>query len=411
MAHTAAANQAGHRIAVAELAEGKSGVIAGLVTCDQGVWQLTESSGSWPITAGLCAQLEYGCHYWGVIEQVPDKPQWVHLMPKQHIPSMVPLLQGKALHQRRWQIHAAVETFFRERYFTKVDTPVWVVNPGMEPYLDTFAVGDGWLRTSPELHLKRLLAAGHDRLFQIAPCFRKGDRGRWHREEFLMLEWYRLFAGLDDLIADVQALLFHLAPLSADPAYWQRQVEVVSVVDLFALHLDLHLRDCEDVVPLREALRGRNFHGFDEDDDWDTLFHLLFLNFIEPKLGTDQAVIVQHYPASQAALARLGPVQAGVMPHCLRFELFVKGVELANAFDELTDTQEQRKRHEVDREMRQKMGKPVYQQDEAFLQALASGMPAAAGIALGIDRLVALLLGVDGLDEILPFKGIDEAFT
>lgn len=401
----------GRRIAVADLAKGKSGVLAGLITCERQTWILRESSGHWPLPLELCAQLDGSCDYWGVIKGVPDQPEWVQLMPKQQTPSVAPLMKGFRLHQKRFALHCEIEQFFRERHFVKVDTPAWVLNPGMEPYLDTFAVGDGWLRTSPELHMKRLLAAGHDRLFQVAPCFRKGDRGRWHREEFLMLEWYRLFAGLDELIEDLRQLLPCLASLSAEPDYWKRDLEVIRVVDLFERELGIRLRDCQDREPLRKALLDRGFDGFDQDDDWDTLFHLAFLNFIEPKLGFGHPVIVRDYPASQAALARLGQPEPDVMPHCLRFELFAKGIELANAFDELTDASEQRARHEADRKVRRELGKPVYAQDEAFLQALASGLPPAAGIALGIDRLVALILGANSLDDILPFGDIHQSFS
>jgi lysyl-tRNA synthetase class 2 len=396
----------GHRIAVAELDHGKSGMIAGLVHCESGSWVVEETSGTWTIPEALCEPLELGCYYWGTVDQVPHAPQWVHLQKKVRTAQIEPLLLGRSRHRKRWAIHEAVEAFFREQYFVKADTPVWVSNPGMEPFLDTYAVGSSWLRTSPELHLKRLLAAGHDRLFQIAPCFRKGDVGRWHREEFLMLEWYRLFAGLPQLIEDLGGLLQRLAPLSVEPDYWMREIQVISVVDLFKQRLDLALADCHDVEPLREALQARKFKEFDAGDDWNTLFHLLFLNYIEPELGADQPVVVINYPASQSALARLGTAKDGVMPHCLRFELFVKGIELANAFDELTDAQEQRRRHESDREERLHMGKPQYSHDEAFLDALTSGIPRAAGIALGLDRLVALLLGGTALDEVLPFEAV-----
>jgi len=303
---------------------------------------------------------------------------------------------------KRWQIHGALRSCFTARDFIEVDTPVVVENPGMEPYLRSWPVGSGWLRTSPEHHMKRLLAGGFDRIFQIGPCFRKGDHGSLHREEFQMLEWYRAFADLDAIAADIGALLGAIAPLSMTPGYFEAPIEVISCAEAFARYLGLELVDETDERPLREAA-ARHGIGVAEDDDWDTLFFRLFLAAIEPELGRDRPSIMTGYPARQAALAKRAPRVAGTMPTCYRFELFLRGIEVANAFYELVDPSEQRRRHREDQARREALGEPVYPLDEPFLAALASGLPPSAGIALGLDRLVALALGERALAEVLPF--------
>ncbi|MDJ0841593.1 MAG: EF-P lysine aminoacylase EpmA [Acidobacteriota bacterium] len=305
--------------------------------------------------------------------------------------------------KRRHEIHQTIRDFFLKKGFLETDTPVAVANPGMEPFLDTWSVGDRWLRTSPELHMKRLMAAGFDKIFQMGPCFRKGDRGTLHREEFHMLEWYRVFADLNMLTEDLEALLTALAPLAETPAYFTAGIERRTVVEVFREYLNLELTDHQYREPLQKALKQRGIpHA--TDDDWDTLYFLLFLNFIEPHLGKDRPFLLTDYPASQSALAKKAPIVPGKLPTCYRFELYLRGTELANAFYEVTDEAEQRTRFRADNETRKTLNKPTYPLDEQFLAALASGLPPSAGIALGVDRLVLALLEVETLDELLPFS-------
>jgi lysyl-tRNA synthetase class 2 len=310
--------------------------------------------------------------------------------------------QTWAAQNRRWAVHRAVRAFFAENGFLEVDTPVRVLNPGMEPFLDTFSAEGMWLRTSPELHMKRLLAAGFDRIFQIAPSFRKGDHSRLHREEFLMLEWYRRFADLEDLLRDCQELLVSLAPFSSDSAYFSRPLERLTCAEAWERHTGHPLARDWELSTLRHLATKNGIH-FTNEDDWDTLYFRIFLNLVEPNLGWQAPTALVDFPASQAALAKEKSPAAGVFPTCFRLELYLRGRELANAFYELTEPVVQRERWEKDILCRKSLGKPLYEPDENFLKALACGIPPSAGIALGLDRLVLCLLDGSDLSEILPF--------
>lgn len=303
---------------------------------------------------------------------------------------------------RRWALHSEIRRFFVIEGFLETHTPSLVACPGMEPYLDSFAVGKRFLRTSPELHMKRVLAMGFDRVFQMGSCFRAGDQGRHHREEFLMLEWYRIFADLQHIILDLEQLLKFLAPHSTNPDYFTTPFEIVSCQELFKKHLELDLAAPDSIFAFKAALKHRGI-PFSDADDWDTLYFLLFLNTIESKLGRNQPTIVTHYPVSQAALAKLATPLPGEMPYCHRLELYINGLEIANAFYELTDPVEQRARFEKDREERRALGKIVYEIDEPFMAALHSGIPPSAGIALGVDRLVLSILGLENMEDLIPF--------
>lgn len=391
------------RISIAAFLHSGRGLIAGRV-----LWpapdraELHDDSGVLPLPPAVSADLTPAVPYWLALRCAAGVWTTVYRAEISPNAATAPLFAKRERLTARARIHQAVRRFFLARDFVECDTPVRVPCPGMEPYLDTFAAGDQWLRTSPELHMKRLLAGGFEKIFQFAPSFRKDDIGSKHREEFLMLEWYRLWADLDSLQDDIQHLLQHLADEAVDPAYFRQPLRVASCAALFAEYLDLPLRDHHDCDPLRRCLEAKGL-SWAPEDDWDTLFFQLFLNFIEPHLGFDRPTLVTAYPASQAALAKKAPPRDGDMPSCYRFELYVKGIELANAFYEVTDSAVQRERFIADQAERAALGKAVYPLDEPFLAALASGLPPAAGIALGLDRLVLALLGGTNFDEILPF--------
>jgi lysyl-tRNA synthetase class 2 len=262
------------------------------------------------------------------------------------------------------------------------------------------------LHTSPEFAMKKLLVAGVPRLFQLARVFRNGERSRLHHPEFTMLEWYRAGASYCDLMADCEALLRAAATRyewdgrEADPsAPWT----YVSVAEAFErwVGIDLLATAPDPGTPslplLTDAARPTGIAPH-EGDEWEDLFFRIFLERIEPQLGIGAPTILYDYPISMAALARPKPEDPRLAE---RFELYLCGVELANAFGELTDAAEQRRRFARDRAAKEARYGFSYPVDEAFLAALAHGMPESAGIALGFDRLVMLASGASRIEDVL----------
>ena len=320
----------------------------------------------------------------------------------------------------RARILAAIRGFFAARGFAEVETPALQVSPGMEPHLDAFATelrapGEPartrYLHTSPEFAMKKLLAAGMPRIFQLARVFRNGERSRTHHPEFTMLEWYRAGAGYRDLMGDCEGLLrAALAAAGADRLRWAGRTcdpagsfERLSVADAFHRHcgIDVLATAPDPAAPslefLAEAAKplGIAPHAGDE---WEDLFFRLFLEKIEPHLGIGVPTILYDYPIAMAALARAKPDNKNLAE---RFELYCCGLELANAFGELTDATEQRKRFIADQEKKQALYGEIYPIDEDFIHALEAGMPESAGIALGFDRLVMLASGAQRIEDVL----------
>jgi lysyl-tRNA synthetase class 2 len=249
-----------------------------------------------------------------------------------------------------------------------------------------------YLHTSPELPLKRLLAAGSGPIFQICKVFRDGERGRLHHPEFSLLEWYRPGLGYRDLMSEVADLVRHA--LERPELTDQRQ----SYRELFRSHLGLDpLR--ADAPVLRRAVEDIP-GATDMELDRDGWLDLLLTHRIENGLGRDGLTFVYDYPPSQAALAR---IRADADPVAERFELYLEGMELANGFQELTDAAEQRRRFEADLAWRSAEGLAQPPLDEAFLAALEGGMPECAGVALGLDRLLMVATGSSHIDQVLAF--------
>jgi elongation factor P--(R)-beta-lysine ligase len=319
----------------------------------------------------------------------------------------------------RERVIAAIRAFFAARDFREVETPALQRSPGLEPHLRAFATtleepGAGerpmFLHTSPEFAMKKLLAAGVPRIFQLAHAFRNGERGSLHHPEFTLLEWYRAGASYRDLIADCEALLravtsaagrpqFLWRGRSADPhAPWQ----YLSVAEAFAqfCRIDLLATSPDPAAPslerLADAARPLGIAPH-QGDAWEDLFFRIFLDKIEPQLGIGAPTVLYDYPIAMAALARVKPGDPRLAE---RFELYVCGLELANAFSELTDAAEQRARFRRDQDKRRARYGAAYPIDEDFLAALAQ-MPESAGIALGLDRLVMLASGADRIDDVL----------
>lgn len=290
--------------------------------------------------------------------------------------------------QLRSRVLRAIRAFFAERDFLEVETPVRVRTPALESHIDAEPAGSAWLRTSPEFHMKRLLAGGCARIVQLGPCFRAGERGARHHPEYTMLEWYRADAGYIDILADTKALIAQVAQSVLGRTaltYRGRPVELmpvwdhVTVADAFMLHAGWN--------PVTHFDAGR--------------FDLDMVQRVEPGLSLARPVVLADYPVAAAALARCKPGDERVAE---RWELYIAGLELANAYGELTDAAEQRRRFAVWAEERRGRGQTVYELDEPFLAALEAGLPPCAGVALGVDRLVMLLADAATLDDILPFR-------
>jgi lysyl-tRNA synthetase class 2 len=308
---------------------------------------------------------------------------------------------GRVQLERRAAAFAAIRSFFGARGALEVDTPQLVRHAVTDPSLHCASVhgpGDrhaGYLHTSPEYAMKRLLAAGSGDIWQLCHVFRADEEGALHNPEFMMLEWYRLGWPMARLMAEVAQLL-QLLHGSALPAAVELSYE-----QAFRAHLgvsaledsDARLAQCASAAGCDGALVARCTR--------DELLDLMMGLCIGPKLGLDGPLFLHGYPASQASLARLDPRDTRT---ALRFELYLGGVELANGFEELADALEQRARFAADQSLRAARGLPVPEADPWLLQALASGMPAASGVAMGIDRVLMLAAGATRLDDVLPFR-------
>lgn len=315
----------------------------------------------------------------------------------------------------RARLAADLRAQLNARGYVEVETPCLVPVPGMEVHLQGFAtefvphLGRGearrlWLRTSPELALKRLLVAGAGPIFEFARVWRNGEAvGALHLAEFTMLEWYRPGLTLDGLMDETEALLRAVCPRHVEHAGVATDLtlpfERLRVRDVFEGFDILHSIG-EDGIGDATALARLAGDALRDGETWEDLFFRLLLERVEPRLGRGRATFLTHWPAPQAALARRDPADARV---ALRFELFIAGVELANAFEELTDAAEQAARFAADvAERRRRYGTAsAWPVDDDFIAALAHGMPPASGIALGFDRLAMLAAGVPTIVDTL----------
>jgi len=287
--------------------------------------------------------------------------------------------------EKRAAVFAAVRHFFCSKGFLEVDTPVRSPAPAPEPYINAIPSEAQFLRTSPELEMKCMLASGYGRIFQIGPCFRKGEKGRLHSEEFTMLEWYEQGAGYLELIDFTRSLLVSVAE------------EVLGSGNCVFNGAGIDFGKAETIT-LESAFA--KFAGKDllEIVDGD-LFEETLVNEVEPFLPKDRPVFVRDYPAKFAALSRL---KAADPRFAERWELYLGGVEIANAYGELTDMKEQGRRFDEARRRKKDSGEAAYPENIAFTEALESGIPKSAGCALGMDRLVMVLCNAGAIDEIKP---------
>jgi lysyl-tRNA synthetase class 2 len=284
----------------------------------------------------------------------------------------------------RARVIQAVRNFFIDKGYLEIETPIRIPAPAPEAHINAVESANWFLQTSPEICMKRLLAAGFPRIFQICKCFRQGERGRLHLPEMTLLEWYRLNSNYLDMMNECETLIGHIA----------RQVSSKNMISYQGSEIDL-------TPPWRRISVAEAFEKFTpmtldaalETDRFDEIM----VEAIEPNLAQPQPIFLYDYPTSHGALARLKPQDSR---YAERFELYIGGLEICNAFSELTDPVEQRTRFEREQERRRDSGKRVYPLPDKFLDSLKD-MPEAAGNALGMDRLVMLFADTKKIDEVV----------
>ncbi|WP_145558700.1 elongation factor P--(R)-beta-lysine ligase [Yersinia mollaretii] len=303
---------------------------------------------------------------------------------------------------KRAAIMAEIRRFFADRGVLEVETPTMsqatVTDIHLVPF-ETRFVGPGaadgltlYMMTSPEYHMKRLLAAGSGSIYQLGRSFRNEEAGRHHNPEFTMLEWYRPHYDMYRLMNEVDDLLQQILDCNS--------AETLSYQQAFQRHLGIDPLSAEK-AQLREAAAKLDLSNIaDTEEDRDTLLQLLFTVGVEPHIGRDKPAFVYHFPASQASLAVISTEDHRVAE---RFEVYFKGIELANGFHELTDGDEQLQRFEQDNRSRAKRGLPQHPIDMNLIAALKHGLPDCSGVALGVDRLVMLALNAERLSDVIAF--------
>lgn len=299
---------------------------------------------------------------------------------------------------KRAKLVKSIRTWFDSNDFLEVESPSLQKSPGMEAHLRAFRTEkispeldkseELFLHTSPEFAMKKLLVAGLPKIYQICHCFRNAEGSSLHSCEFTMIEWYRANSNYNKIMQDCEKLIRFCATetgtktlkhkdMQSDPfAEWEK----ISVIDAYKKYAGITVN--LDASP----------------EEWEELFYKTFLNEVEPNLGQGAPTILYDYPVSMAALSRQKPEEPKLAE---RFELYICGIELANAFGELTDAKIQRKRFEEDLKLKKELYNEEWPLDEDFISALENGMPESGGIALGIDRLAMLICGVDTMNEIL----------
>jgi len=301
----------------------------------------------------------------------------------------------------RAEVYQKIRTFFQQRSVLEVDTPLMYPRGAMDPHLQAIPVHyqanpsqpstTFYLQTSPEYAMKRLLAAGSGSIYQLCKAFREGERGRFHNPEFTMLEWYRVGFNHHDLMDEMADFL--KATLEID------SVDRMTYAELFQKNLNLnpHSDSIETLSHAANVLGITVNNANLTRDDW---LDLIITHHLEPKMGKERPLLLYDYPMSQAALAR---IRLDNPPVAERFEVYFRGVELANGYHELLDPDIQLTRFQQDYAMRQMLQKPTMEIDMDLVNALKSGMPACAGVALGVDRLIMLKMQTNNIDDVLAF--------
>ncbi len=307
-----------------------------------------------------------------------------------HWQPSAPLAHLKA----RARLLAQLRGFFAQRQVMEVETPLLGQHTVSDPHIESWQVEDaGFLQTSPEYAMKRLLAAGSGSIYQLGKAFRKGEQGARHNPEFSMLEWYRIDFDHWDLMDEIADLL--------ELVLGSKHVIHLSYRDAFknTLGIDPHQTSLTELQDISRQLIDLQYSS-DNRDDW---LNLLLSHLIEPELGREAPTFLYDYPVSQAALAQINRDEQGTVV-AERFELYIQGIEIANGYRELTDSAEQAHRFEDDLLIREKHQQMLPAIDQRLQMAMEAGLPNCAGVALGIDRLLMLQLGTERLEEVLSFS-------
>ncbi|MCC6597488.1 MAG: EF-P lysine aminoacylase GenX [Alphaproteobacteria bacterium] len=318
--------------------------------------------------------------------------------------------------QKRMSLLKEIRAYFDAEAFWEVETPILQVCPVMDTHIHAFKTDilgvdlqkerELYLHTSPEFAMKKLMVAGVPKLYQLCHVFRNGEGSRIHSAEFTMLEWYRAPGGYEDIMDDCQGLLRHCAErlgvaqykhkdYVSDPfAEWRK----LSLAEAFDYYLGIDLGAfLEDRDAFSAAIAAKGIRVA-EDDRWDDLFFRALADKVEPHLGMDVPTFLYDYPAAMASLSRRKPDDPR---YAERFELYVCGIELANAFGELTDSVEQKRRFYEEMALKKQLYGEEYPLDEEFIAALEYGLPESGGIALGVDRLAMLATGAERIEDVL----------
>lgn len=308
--------------------------------------------------------------------------------------------------QKRAVILQQIRQFFAERNVIEVETPALSQGTVTDVYLDAFVckynfLADSsveqsthlYLQTSPEFHMKRLLASGYGCIYSLAKAFRHEQAGRHHNPEFTLLEWYRVGFNQFDLMSEVAELLKAILACN-EPLFISYQDIFIGTVNINPLTASF-----TELVTVLEHY-DKSADWLIEQNDPDVLLQFIFTEIIEPTIGINAPCFVYNFPVAQASLAKISPQDGRVAE---RFECYYHGIELANGFNELTDANEQKKRFQHDNAKREKQGLPARAIDDNFIAALNYGLPQCSGVALGVDRMVMLALRCKYINETLTF--------
>jgi len=324
----------------------------------------------------------------------------------------------------RFAIIRLMREFFWSQGFTEVETPLILRLPGQEPNLSPMKISvhdengktfDGFMHTSPEYAMKKMMTCGFDNIFSVCKCFRDYESfGGTHNPEFTMVEWYRAHKDFYALMDDTEQMVKYiveglkklniLRPIGGSTVEAERLKDYkigdfrrMHMRDVWKEYVGVNLDDYLELEPMKKLCVERGY-DFKEDVHYEDFYYRIFMNDIEPHLGMDAPTFVHHFPTCMASLSKISTEDPR---YAERFEIYIDGIELANAFTELTNADEQKDRLLHERAQRKEMGRDVFDIDEEFIDALRAGMPDSTGIALGVDRLVQILTGCKNINDVL----------